>query len=48
MTAANLAIPFGPTLLASGRSPNIADASAQVRVVETVLVNCFSIFEPDV
>lgn len=48
MSASNLAIPFGPTLLGSNKSPNIADAAWQVRVVETVLAHCFSIFEPDV
>lgn len=48
MSAGNLAIPFGPTLLGGRGVPNMADAPWQVRVVETVLVNCFSIFEPDV
>lgn len=44
MNSGNLAICFGPTLMGSNLSPNIADAGWQVRVVDTILQNCFSIF----
>lgn len=44
MNSGNLAICFGPTLMGSNLSPNIADAGWQVRVIDTILQNCFSIF----
>lgn len=44
MNSGNLAICFGPTLMGSNLSPNIADAGWQVRCVDTILQNCFSIF----
>lgn len=44
MNSGNLAICFGPTLMGSNVSPNIADAGWQVRVIDTILQNCFSIF----
>lgn len=48
MNSGNLAICFGPTLMGSNLSPNIADAGWQVRCVDTILQNCFSIFDDDV
>ncbi|RPA91032.1 RhoGAP-domain-containing protein [Choiromyces venosus 120613-1] len=44
MNSNNLAICFGPTLMGSNTSPNIADATWQVRVIDTILQHCFSIF----
>ncbi|PLB52358.1 putative Rho GTPase activator [Aspergillus steynii IBT 23096] len=47
MNAGNIAICFGPTLLSASTGGNIADAGWQVRVIETVLVNTFQIFDDD-
>lgn len=49
MNAGNIAICFGPTLMgaSSGGGGNIADAGWQVRVIETILVNTFQIFDDD-
>ncbi|KAL7269256.1 Rho GTPase-activating protein [Rhizina undulata] len=47
MNAGNLAICFGPTLMGSNSTPNIADAGLQVLVVETILQNCYSIFDEE-
>ncbi|PWW79969.1 RhoGAP-domain-containing protein [Tuber magnatum] len=47
MNSNNLAICFGPTLMGSNTSPNIADATWQVRVIDTILQHCFSIFDDD-
>ncbi|KAL4894179.1 hypothetical protein BDV59DRAFT_15417 [Aspergillus ambiguus] len=48
MNAGNIAICFGPTLMgANGAGGNIADAGWQVRVIETILVNTFQIFDDD-
>ncbi|CAZ80888.1 unnamed protein product [Tuber melanosporum] len=47
MNTNNLAICFGPTLMGSNTSPNIADATSQVRVIDTILQHCFSIFDDD-
>lgn len=45
MTAGNLAIIFGPTLMGTG--PNVADAGWQVRVIDTILQNTYQIFDED-
>ncbi|PLB39290.1 putative Rho GTPase activator (Rgd1) [Aspergillus candidus] len=47
MNAGNIAICFGPTLMGASSHGNIADAGWQVRVIETVLVNTFQIFDDD-
>ncbi|PWY67498.1 RhoGAP-domain-containing protein [Aspergillus heteromorphus CBS 117.55] len=47
MNAGNIAICFGPTLMGAGSGGNIADAGWQVRVIETILVNTFQIFDDD-
>ncbi|CAL5866524.1 uncharacterized protein PFLUO_LOCUS733 [Penicillium psychrofluorescens] len=47
MNAGNLAICFGPTLMGANSGGNIADAGWQVRVIETILVNTFQIFDDD-
>ncbi|PYH98736.1 RhoGAP-domain-containing protein [Aspergillus ellipticus CBS 707.79] len=47
MNAGNIAICFGPTLMGAGTGGNIADAGWQVRVIETILVNTFQIFDDD-
>ncbi|KAI9829420.1 MAG: hypothetical protein M1819_006357 [Sarea resinae] len=47
MTAGNLAICFGPTLMGSDTGPNIADAGWQVRVIDTILQNTYQIFDED-
>ncbi|CUS14481.1 unnamed protein product [Tuber aestivum] len=38
---------YRPTLMGSNSSPNIADATWQVRVIDTILQHCFSIFDDD-
>jgi hypothetical protein len=47
MNASNLAIVFGPTLMGANTGPNIQDAGYQVRVVDTILNNCYQIFDDD-
>ncbi|BDD63329.1 hypothetical protein MPDQ_002193 [Monascus purpureus] len=47
MNAGNLAICFGPTLMSANSGGNIADAAWQVRVIETILLNTFQIFDDD-
>jgi len=47
MTAGNLAICFGPTLMGTNSSGNIADSGWQARVIETILLNTFQIFDDD-
>ena len=47
MTAQNLAIVWGPTLMGGGNSGDIRDAGWQAKVVETILVNTFQIFDDD-
>jgi hypothetical protein len=47
MNSQNLAIVFGPTLMGTGPSNNIADAGFQVRVVDTILQNTHQIFDED-
>ncbi|RAH58164.1 Rho GTPase activator [Aspergillus piperis CBS 112811] len=47
MNAGNIAICFGPTLMGANSGGNIADAGWQVRVIETILVNTFQIFDDD-
>ncbi|KAI9660839.1 MAG: hypothetical protein M1829_006449 [Trizodia sp. TS-e1964] len=47
MSAANLAIIFGPTLMGFSSNPNASDPSWQVRVVETILKNTYQIFDDD-
>jgi len=47
MNHGNLAICFGPTLMGSDSNHNIADAGWQVRIIETILCNCFSIFHDE-
>lgn len=45
MTAQNLAIVFGPTLM--GTDSNLADSGFQSKVVETILLNTYQIFDDD-
>ncbi|KAK6615040.1 rho GTPase activator protein [Botrytis cinerea] len=47
MTASNLAIVFGPTLMGANSGPNMSDAGWQVRVVDTILKNTYQIFDDD-
>ncbi|KAI0397681.1 RhoGAP-domain-containing protein [Xylariaceae sp. FL0594] len=47
MSSQNLAIVFGPTLMGTAPGSNIADASWQVRVVDTILQNTYQIFDED-
>lgn len=47
MIANNLAIVFGPTLMGAGVGHDIQDSGWQVRVIETVLNNCYQIFDDD-
>ncbi|KAL4805478.1 hypothetical protein BDV18DRAFT_19854 [Aspergillus unguis] len=47
MNAGNIAICFGPTLMGASSGGNIADAGWQVRVIETILMNTFQIFDDD-
>lgn len=45
MTAGNLAIIFGPTLMGTGS--NVTDSGWQVRVIDTILQNTYQIFDED-
>ncbi|KAE8379213.1 hypothetical protein BDV26DRAFT_259997 [Aspergillus bertholletiae] len=47
MNAGNIAICFGPTLMGANSGGNVGDAGWQVRVIETVLLNTFQIFDDD-
>ncbi|KAL2009178.1 hypothetical protein VTN00DRAFT_7372 [Thermoascus crustaceus] len=47
MNAGNIAICFGPTLMGANSGGNIADAVWQTRVIETILLNTFQIFDDD-
>ncbi|KAJ2989923.1 hypothetical protein NUW58_g3217 [Xylaria curta] len=47
MNSQNLAIVFGPTLMGTAPGSNIADASWQVRAVDTILQNTYQIFDED-
>ena len=49
MTPSNLAIVWGPTLMGMGIGGDsaIQDAGWQVRVVQTILENCYQIFDDD-
>lgn len=47
MNASNLAIVFGPTLMGANTGPDIQDAGWQVRCIDTILVNCYQIFDDD-
>jgi Rho GTPase-activating protein RGD1 len=50
MTPSNLAIIFGPTLMGQGGGPaaaDVRDASWQAKVVETIILNTFQIFDDD-
>lgn len=49
MSPQNLAIVFGPTLMGTGAAPgsNIGDSGFQARVVETILLNTYQIFDDD-
>ncbi|KAI5203924.1 RhoGAP-domain-containing protein [Aureobasidium subglaciale] len=47
MSTSNLAICFAPSLMGSHTGPQIADASLQARVVDTILTNTFQIFDED-
>jgi Rho GTPase-activating protein RGD1 len=46
MTPSNLAICFAPTLMGQHRGP-MSDAGLQAKVVDTILVNTFEIFDED-
>ncbi|KAI1003896.1 hypothetical protein K3495_g4315 [Podosphaera aphanis] len=47
MNINNLAIIFGPTLMGANTGSNIENAGWQVKVVDTVLKNCYQIFDDD-
>jgi Rho GTPase-activating protein RGD1 len=49
MTAGNLAIMFGPTLMGPGAGAvtDVRDAGWQARVVETIILNTYQIFDDD-
>jgi Rho GTPase-activating protein RGD1 len=47
MTASNLAIVFGPTLMGQGQAGDVRDAGWQAKVVETIILNTFQIFDDD-
>jgi Rho GTPase-activating protein RGD1 len=47
MTASNLAIVFGPTLMGGGGTGDVRDAAWQAKVVETIILNTFQIFDDD-
>lgn len=47
MNSSNLAIVFGPTLMGANTGPNIQDAGWQVRVIDTILMNTYQIFDDD-
>jgi Rho GTPase-activating protein RGD1 len=48
MTSHNLAVIFGPTLMASAdASKAIVDAGWQIKVVDTILQNTYQIFDED-
>jgi len=49
MNASNLAIVFGPTLMGDGKvgASNFSDSGYQVRVIDTILNNCYQIFDDD-
>ncbi|RDW77407.1 hypothetical protein BP6252_05460 [Coleophoma cylindrospora] len=47
MSASNLAIVFGPTLMGSNTGHNIGDAGWQVKVIDTILNNTYQIFDDD-
>ena len=45
MTASNLGIVFGPTLMDSGSTPNPSDFKYQSELVQFIIENCDQIFE---
>lgn len=47
MNAHNLAVIFGPTLMGTDPSKAIADAGWQIKVVDTILLNTYQIFDED-
>lgn len=47
MNISNLAIVFGPTLMGVNTGSNIQNAGWQVKVIETILSNCYQIFDDD-
>ncbi|GAB7353488.1 hypothetical protein MBLNU459_g3939t1 [Dothideomycetes sp. NU459] len=47
MSTSNLAICFAPSLMGSHTGPQIADASLQARVLDTILTNTYQIFDED-
>lgn len=50
MTPSNLAIVFGPTLMGQGGmggAGDVKDAGWQAKVVETIILNTFQIFDDD-
>jgi hypothetical protein len=48
MGASNLAVVFGPTLMGmGGPGGNFGDSAWQCRVIQTVLDNCYQIFDDD-
>lgn len=52
MTASNLAIVFGPTLMGpgpgvAGGANDVRDAGWQAKVVETIILNTYQIFDDD-
>ena len=46
MSTSNIAICFAPTVMGQHRGP-MSDAGLQARVVDTILQNCWQIFDED-
>ncbi|EQB44159.1 hypothetical protein CGLO_17123 [Colletotrichum gloeosporioides Cg-14] len=47
MNSHNLAVIFGPTVMGTDPSTSIADAGWQIKVVDTILQNCYEIFDDE-
>ncbi|KAK4976463.1 hypothetical protein LTR28_008451, partial [Elasticomyces elasticus] len=47
MSTSNIAICFAPTLMGSHTGPQIADAGLQARVLDTILMNTYQIFDEE-
>ncbi|TDZ31598.1 putative Rho-GTPase-activating protein 7 [Colletotrichum spinosum] len=47
MNSHNLAVIFGPTVMGTDPATSIADAGWQIKVVDTILQNCYEIFDDE-
>jgi hypothetical protein len=47
MNSHNLAVILGPTLMGTDPSTAITDAGWQIKVIDTILVNTYQIFDED-